>query len=935
MFRDMKGSSASRWRVAMRLARRQAWRARGSSLLIVLLIALPVAGLVTAATLTTSTIPTAEQVLDATLGSTQTRVQVAYGPDPSLIQSPVDSTWWDIDRKPDASSPVNPVEEPLQDVTDLLPTDAEVLRIQPATIIAHTAAGVASMAALLGPAGDPAFAGRYDVVQGRAAASDDEALVTRSVLESLGERIGGRLKLQNPTREFTIVGVVDIVDQPDSTRTVVLPDAEPNEYIDGPTWYLPDTALTWKQIRSLNAYGVVALSRPVALDPPVTGTLMDEARLVNPGETLGGILLVGGLVFAFVGYQIVLLAGAAFSVSARRQQRSLAMAASVGSAKKDLSRIVMLQGLVLGGVGAGLGVLLGLGGAWIAMRILDDGNRTFYWGYAPLPWLIAAIAALAVVVGTVSAMMPARAAAKVDVLSMLRGARRPLGVKHSRPIWGIVLLLAGVGISIAAVFGVLWVHSAEIRSDDFRAVLTYVGMFAGPVIAQIGVIVSGHWLLTKLVRPLSRLGLAARLAIRDAAANGTRSAAALGSIGAAVMIATFAVSVMSMTVATQAHNYTAQAPHGTLTMDVFADDGDGAPPPEQLERAEAVLNAQSPVGVGRMSRLVDALNVPEEERAEMEVTMPVSLNEVICSGDGMPTRSTECSNRLEALNGLRITTAESLPVLLGAAATEAAKRVFSDGGAIVLDKDLLTDGRLVLGFWNAQKTYDGGGAIRSSDEGPDGRSDDATISQGRPDREVKLDATAVEAVERYQYSALISEQTAAELGIQTAGLTLIGSFEQPADEQMVERINASAGFDSGLYVRAEVGPASPLLGILLLLAATGILMLGTSAIVLGLARIDGAADDATFAAVGATPGLRRGISFWQGLIIALLGSLTGAALGLLPAWGLSATETFYRAEDIPWWAIATIAVGLPLLVAAVNALTSRRRPVVTRRTAIA
>lgn len=97
-----------------------------------------------------------------------------------------------------------------------------------------------------------------------------------------------------------------------------------------------------------------------------------------------------------------------------------------------------------------------------------------------------------------------------------------------------------------------------------------------------------------------------------------------------------------------------------------------------------------------------------------------------------------------------------------------------------------------------------------------------------------------------------------------------------------------------------------------------------------------AADDATLAAVGATPGLRRGISFCQGLIIALLGSVTGAAIGLLPVWGLVATDAgYYRPESIPWWAIATIAVGLPLLVAAVNALTSRRRPVLTRRTAIA
>src|SRR5690606_24260467 len=114
--------------------------------------------------------------------------------------------------------------------------------------------------------------------------------------------------------------------------------------------------------------------------------------------------------------------------------------------------------------------------------------------------------------------------------------------------------------------------------------------------------------------------------------------------------------------------------------------------------------------------------------------------------------------------------------------------------------------------------------------------------------EERLDTVVIDASERYQYSALISERTAERLGIITGALTLVGTFEQPADQQMVERINASAGFEAGIYVRAEVGPPSPVVGILLLLGATGILMFGTSAIVLGLARVDGAADDATLAA---------------------------------------------------------------------------------------
>ncbi|MFE6734153.1 FtsX-like permease family protein [Microbacterium sp. NPDC057650] len=946
MFREA-GSEASarasgwaRWKVAARLARRQARRALGSSVLIVLLIALPVAGLATAATLATSQIPTADQYLDAQLGKTKTRLNIVSGPDPSLHQAPVDPTWWSVDVDAETGEPTHAVEEPLDDVAPLLPAGTVTLRIDPATVFISTKAGTASVSALVGPAGDPAFAGRYDVVAGRSPANAGEVLVTRSTLDSVGAGIGDDLQLRDPDRTFTITGIVDIVDQPDSTRTVVLPDAEPGELLGQPAWYLPDDALTWEQIQQLNTQGVTALSRTVALDPPITGTDMDAAQLVNPWSILSGVLIGGSIVTAFVAYQIALLAGAAFSVSARRQQRALAMAASVGATKRDLRRIVILQGLVLGGLGAALGIVLGLAGAWAAMHVLDDGNSTVYWSFAPLPWLLAAIAALAVVVGTASALLPARSAAKVDVLAMLRGARRPQRAKRSRPIWSMVLIITGVAITAVSVAAILWVRTsadggAPIRSDDIRAIAPQIGIFAGPILAQIGVIVGGHWLLTQLSRPISRIGLAPRLAVRDAAANGTRSAAALGSIGAAVMLATFIVGAISLAVGTQAHDYSPPAPVGSLFVEVY---GTGEEPPSdaRVQRAEGIVEAQSPTSTAILRQPLNASPIPEADRADEDVALAVPGKPVRCTGDENGSIDDACRHLLDLTQGLYVTTAESLPALLGRTPSELEIQTFRNGGAVVFDEDLLaSDGKSRIGFWNAEQAYKDGGPVSWNEGDNVQMGEGAVLELTSPEHIETLDAVLVKTPDQYRYTTLISEKTAAELGIETGFVSFVAAFDEPADEQMVEAINGASGIDAGISAQAITGPPSPVLGILLVLGATGILMLGTSAIVLGLARIDGAADDATLAAVGATPGLRRGISFWQGLIIALLGSLTGAAAGLLPIWGLIATSPYMYAEDIPWWAIVAIAVGLPLLVAAANALTSRRRPVVTRRTAIA
>lgn len=919
----------ARWRVAVRLARRQARRNTASSLLITLLIALPVAGLVTAATLTTSTIPTGAQVLDAALGQTQSRVEVVSGPDPSLVQSPTTPEWWIVDRDPQTGEPVHPVLPAVDDATAYLPAATMALRIQQAMVIMRTAAGVASVSALVGPAGDPAFAGRYDVTEGRAPAAADEVLVTASVLESTGSHIGGELTLHDPTRTFTITGTVDVVDQPDRTRIVVLPEAEPGELIGLPRWYLPDTALTWAQITALNTQGIVALSRPVALDPPRTGTQVDDAALVNPSATINNLLIVGSLIAAFVVYQIVLLAGAAFSVSARRQQRALAMAASVGATRADLRRTVVLQGLVLGGTGAVLGVGLGLLAAWGAMALLDDGDRTVYWGFTPLPWVTAAIAGLAILVGTISAVLPARAAAKVNVLSMLRGARRPQKVRVSRPIWGLILLVTGLAISIASVAGITWSRAVPLRSDDILAILPMVGIFAGPVLVQLGLIISGHWLLSMLARPLGKLGLAPRLAARDAAANGTRSAAALGSIGAAVMIATLISSLVAMDVGERAAGYTAAAPMGSLIVEVNGDN-DEAPSVERVERAAALIAAQSPAATGVIHRQISPYSAAAQGISE--TAMPILSSPLHCEADENNNLAPDCRHRLDLLNGLVITTADSLEAVLGDTPSPEAIRIFRNGGALVLDRELLTAGdTLRMGFWDPAEVWQQQAGIVWTD-GEDGQGDTLTVTD--PDRTVTMDAMYVGTADPYQYTTLISEQTAEGLGIHTSSLFYVAAFDTPAHDAVVERISAAVGDGTGIWVRAVTGPPSPTLGLLLVLAATGILMLGTSVIVLGLARIDRQADDATLAAIGATPGLRRGIAFWQGLIIALLGAVTGATIGLLPVWGLTAESPYLSFEHAPWWLIATLALGLPLLVATINALTARRHPILTKRTAI-
>ena len=79
----------SSYRVALRLARRDIARHRGRSLLIVLLIMLPVAGMTGAATLYQSSQRTPDEIVRYELGSTQARFSALPVPSADSLQDPL------------------------------------------------------------------------------------------------------------------------------------------------------------------------------------------------------------------------------------------------------------------------------------------------------------------------------------------------------------------------------------------------------------------------------------------------------------------------------------------------------------------------------------------------------------------------------------------------------------------------------------------------------------------------------------------------------------------------------------------------------------------------------------------------------------------------------------------------------------------------------
>ena len=147
-------------------------------------------------------------------------------------------------------------------------------------------------------------------------------------------------------------------------------------------------------------------------------------------------MLIAGL----VALEVVLLAGPAFAVGARRRHRDLALVAADGGTPAQLRRIVLADGVVLGSLAAVGGIVARCGRR---ARRRGPGWRCTWSVPGPAAtgcsrWRCVGIAGLAVVTGVLAALVPAFTAARQPVVAALAGRR---GITRARRRW----LLLGPG----------------------------------------------------------------------------------------------------------------------------------------------------------------------------------------------------------------------------------------------------------------------------------------------------------------------------------------------------------------------------------------------------------------------------------------------------------------------------------------------------------
>jgi putative ABC transport system permease protein len=879
----------SAFRAALRISRRNAWRSKRRSALILTMIALPVAVATFLATAMTGALGPEDQG-EMPLG----RADAIIGGSPettNVVQEEAgdgSSVSWE---GPDDGKPFT-----ADQVIGMFGPGTRVVQIDRGYVRYRTPQGYRSDMVQSQDLRDPIFGGTYYLVHGRLPTAPGEIVISSEAADR-GLKIGQTVAIDRRP-QLRVVGIIltpqvgppfDFIAFPGSVSVGDLDDGGPG----GRTVWMVDTpkAVSSADVPRLNARGAVVV-RFAGPDGTRGDTIVSES---SSGDVLSVLEVVPWIALMLL--EVVLLAGPAFAVGQRRRAREFALIAAQGGSPGQLRGVAQADGLLFGVGAAVVGAAAGVGVAAPVSTRIAISNGTIPHPFA-VPWTaVAIIMAMGVVAGLLASLAPAERAGRTDVVAVLTGRRASGRDRAGRPALGLALVAAGLTVTVVgARYAVAWIVS-------------------GALLTQLGLVAALPWLIARAGRRAAALPFPLRFAVRDAIRNRARTVPAVSAIMAAVTLF-MAIGVVSRSglsdSPTWADEYP-QAPAGAL----FVRGTDLGP--DLWNRVRARMRAELPADV-----------------PFVEADIPSTRSGVPLQADVVPPDQDPDGDYMGAMRvdpggggGLLVGDARLLRYVLRRAdpSAEAALRA---GKAVVLDPGAVHNGKVGLML----QTQDG-----SSDD-----TDDLTLpavaarATGQGWARVVISPEAIRKHGFTTQAAFLAVDPVDYRVPPEAAQRITAELAKLSPQQLTTRLEASR-------------PADDALRILLLAAAAAVLVLGMTFVATALAAAEARPDLAVMSAVGAAPRTRRAVKAGQALVISLTGVTLGVAAGLvagvaarLPRTASSVGEPQFGADgaplsahpasftiDVPWSLIVLLVVGLPLLAALVCGVFTRSRLPAPRR----
>jgi putative ABC transport system permease protein len=918
------------WRLAVRIARRDAARARARTALVAVLIGLPLVGAATLDVLYRSSRPDVEQVVAARLGSQAQAWLSPASPGGSVAPSWTgDDVSFILNGDPNAAVPDQPWPEAqlLAAMARILPAGDGLVpttRLEGVLVRSGDAAGMLSIrewdyratpGLVHEVTGHPPAAPGEIALDGGFAAANGLGLGSRLVVPA-GGSTASTSGTASTDRELTVVGLLAtgqrraVGDAAIAFPGTIPPGSVPIRFSPwgvGTSWnqfreyfVVGPEPVSPARLRQLGAVGVGGLTRG---STPENLGVPDDAGMLIDDDT--AVILTVVVVLLLL--QIALMAGPALAVGARRHQQSLALLAATGGDRRQLRRQVLAGGLLAGLTGSLVGTAVGAGvGAWLWTGT-DVGAAAVVATAAVRPLDLAALVLIGTGTAVAAALLPARSAARMDVVAALTGRPALTGPRLRVPVVGLLVAAAGAALTV-------WAASVQHR----------IGLTFGIALGEIGLVSAIGAAVALLARPASRLPLAPRLALRDSARHRSRTAPAVAATMAAVAGGVTALLYVA-TQADQMRRFTQlEAAQGVVLVYPTTTDAGESLIRDWPAVRQAVTSAL-PAGTTAVFRAT-------RDPVTTAVPTPLTAAGKECPEDQALLRPDDprCDGAWSkgrtgfglVLDGW-VDDGSALSVVT-AGADPAAVAALHSGRTVVWDPNLISDDGTVR-FQVGDRTVDVPGYLATGQGMLQGAvlSPDAALKMGLPVHQVGLAVSTTRT------------PTDAEL---TASL---------AQVRRVGRVFSDVG-----GVRLSTPDPGPRAQLLAVAGVAGLIALVGTLTAAGLAAAEGRADQATLSAVGAAAGLRRRLAAAQALVISGPGTVLGLAGGALAGWALvrllvvpNAVASFgYLGSEsvavpapngvplvVPWTALLVLAIGVPLLTVVVAVVGTRRQPVLLRR----
>ena len=248
------------WRLPLRIARRDALRHRGRSVLVLVMIALPVLAVTAADVLMQTSTVSGVESIDRRMGASEALVttslgsgRVAQQPDP-----------YDFALSGGSGELPLPTAERVAGVLG----GARLLELRHGETEVRTDKGAVSAELTEVDLADPLTAGLFDLVSGRLP-EDAGEVVVNEFLAGKGFAVGETLDRPGTGQvDPIIVGIAESTTTRDSPIAAGPLGAFGLETDDGQQWLVDGGPVSWSQVRELNDLGATVASRAVITDPP-------------------------------------------------------------------------------------------------------------------------------------------------------------------------------------------------------------------------------------------------------------------------------------------------------------------------------------------------------------------------------------------------------------------------------------------------------------------------------------------------------------------------------------------------------------------------------------------------------------------------------------------------------------------------------------------